>query len=243
MKRLSALLVILFVAVLAFAQNNNGSVTVTQSSAISDAVNNGGKPAKQQGATTQQKQQANNNSQQTTQKQTNTTNEPAKSSASSGEPTSSSNESESSDEPAKKKTTTSKPHTYSNQPAKKQAAPAVAPGLIEEERIAAHTRERQVDYSTKGKKIMKGAHKIKGYRLQIYNGGNKGVDKKKAQEAAEKVKKQYPNMPVYVHFYSPRWMTMCGNYRTHKEAEEAQKKLINAGFKKASIVRQEVIVD
>ena len=72
---------------------------------------------------------------------------------------------------------------------------------------------------------------------------NAGVDKKKAQEWAAKLKKQYPNMPVYVHFLSPRWMTMCGNYRTHKEAEPVKTRLIQAGFKYASIVRQQIVIE
>lgn len=139
--------------------------------------------------------------------------------------------------------TATKPHTYTRQPARPQTNAAATTKMSQEDEILARTKERPVDYSSKSKKIMKGGYKIKGYRLQIFNGGNKGIDKKKAQEAAEKVKKQYPNLPVYVHFYAPRWMTLCGNYRTHKEAEAAQKQFIIAGFKKASIVRQEVIIE
>lgn len=239
MKRFSAFIISLFVAVLAFAQ---GSVTVTQSSAITDIVNNGGKPAKQtpvtpqkQTTTTPQKQQssATPQTQQTTPKQSN--------SSESGNASPSSSESGSSSESSESKHDAPKPHVYSKQPAKPQQK--IDPNMTDEEKLAEHIQERSVDFSGKGKKVMMGAHKVKGYRIQIFNGGNKGVDKKKAQEWAAKLKKQFPNMPVYVHFLTPRWMTMCGNYRTHKEAEPIKKKLIEAGFKYASIVRQQIVIE
>lgn len=242
MKRFSALIISFFVAALAFAQ---GSVTVTQSSAISDIVNNGGKPAKQTPVTPQKQQSAT-----APQKQQTATNPPAQqstaqknssSSSESGNASAPSSESGSSNESSESKHDTPKPHVYTKQPAKPQQK--IDPTLTDEEKLAAHIQERSVDYSSKGKKVMSGVHKVKGWRIQIYNGGNKGVDKKKAQEWAAKLKKQYPNMPVYVHFLSPRWMTMCGNYRTHKEAEPVKTRLIQAGFKYASIVRQQIVIE
>lgn len=257
MKRFSAFIISLFVATLAFAQ---GSVTVTQSSAISDVVNNGGTktsakqqnatkqntatPQKQTSTTTPQKQTSTATTPKQQTQQTTTPKPTVNNNAESGNDSKSSNESASSEESSENSTskTTPKPHTYSKQPAK--PAKKVDPSkLTDEEKLAEHIMERSVDYTNKGKKIMTGSHKFKGWRIQIFNGGNKGVDKKKAQEWAAKLKKQFPNMPVYVHFLSPRWMTMCGNYRTHKEAEPIKKKLIEAGFKYASIVRQQIIIE
>lgn len=245
---------------MAFAQ---GAVTVTQSSAISDVVNNGGSKtttkqttAKQQNTTTAKPQNATpakttsttatpkqqTPPQQPTSQKTTATN--GNGNAESGTASTTSGESTTSEESTENKstTTTTKPHTYSKQPAKPQAK-KIDPTKTDEEKLAEHIMERSVDYSNKGKKVMTGAHKFKGWRIQIFNGGNKGVDKKKAHEWAEKLKKQYPNMPVYVHFLSPRWMTMCGNYRTHKEAEPIKTKLIQSGFKYASIVRQEIVIE
>lgn len=221
---------------MAFAQ---GSVTVTQSSAISDIVNNGGKPAKQATATSQKPQNttATPPVQQTTTQKQNASSESDHSAASSKE------SSESSSESSENKSDAPKPHVYSKQPAKPQNLQKNLAALTDEEKLAEHIQERSVDYSGKGKKVMTGAHKVKGWRIQIYNGGNKGVDRKKAQEWAAKLKKEYPNMPVYVHFLSPRWMTMCGNYRTHKEAEPIKTRLIQSGFKYASIVRQQITIE
>ncbi len=263
MNRFFAILVTLFVATVAFAQ---GSVTVTQSSAISDVVNNNGSntrkqqtqtapqkqqtqtaPQKQQTQATPQKQQtqATQQKQQTTTQQKPQTQPQPSSSNNQGAATESSASSATGEASATGETTTSstnvpKPHTYTKQPPKKPTATKSANG---DDEMAEFVKERPVDYSMAGRKVMHGNHKIKGWRLQIFNGGNKGADKKKAYEMAAKLKKHLPNIPVYVHFYSPRWMTMCGNYRTHKEAEDAKKQLANYGFRSTSIVRQVIIVE
>lgn len=264
MKRISALLVTLLVAAMTFAQ---GSVTVTQSSAISDVVNNNGSntrkqqtqatpqkqqtqtaPQKQQTQAAQQKQQAQTAQQKqqtTTQQKPQTQQTQPASGSNQGSATESSATAATGEAGAEGESTTTrtnvpKPHTYTKQPPKK---PAATKGANGDDELAEFVRERPVDYSMAGPKVMHGNHKIKGWRLQIFNGGNKGADKKKAYEMAAKLKKHLPNIPVYVHFYSPRWMTICGNYRTHKEAEDAKKQLANYGFRSTSIVRQVIIVE
>lgn len=232
MKRISALLVTLCIALASFAQ---GSVTVTQSSAISDLVNNKqtkpqtpaqpkpqtpAQPKPQTPATAPAQPQAQ---------------QPA--AAPTGQiPTEGTETSATADQTAPRPVV----HQYSGQ------QPRRVPTGSEEE-IAAMVKNRGGDYSVgdgiSGKKVMRGAHKIKGWRIQVYNGGNKRVDREKAEELGQKVKKHYPGMPVYVHFYSPRWMTMCGNFVTHKEAEPYKTKLLNLGFKNVSIVRQQIVVE
>lgn len=232
MKRLSALLVTLCIALVSFAQ---GSVTVTQSSAISDLVNNKASKPKPQTPVAPAKPQ--------------TPAAPAKPqtqappvqqapAVTSGE----SAETESSEGVALETEPVHVVHQYSGQPKKK-----VVPTGTDDE-IAEMVKIREtMDFSKSdgidGKKVMRGAHQIKGWRLQVYNGGNKRVDREKAEELGKKVKKHFPGMPVYVHFYSPRWMTKCGNFKTHKDAEPYKKKLIELGFKNVSIVRQQIIVE
>ena len=62
------------------------------------------------------------------------------------------------------------------------------------------------------KKVMKG-YKINGYRVQVFAGGNSRNDRLKAERAGENIKSAMPGIPVYVHFYSPRWICRIGNYR------------------------------
>ena len=69
------------------------------------------------------------------------------------------------------------------------------------------------------KKVMKG-YKINGYRVQVFAGGNSRNDRLKAERAGENIKTAMPGIPVYVHFYSPRWICRIGNYRTYEEAHE-----------------------
>lgn len=235
MKRISALLVTLCIALASFAQ---GSVTVTQSSAISDLVNNKStnktQPAKQtQQTQTQPKTQPQSAPSTQAQQHTTTTTAPT------------GGETATDGETVAPATTSSAPHvvhTYSGQQPRRNVVPT---GTDEE--IAAMVKVRGGDYKISdgigGKKVLRGAHKIKGWRLQVYNGGNKRSDREKAEELGRKVKQHYPGMPVYVHFYSPRWMTKCGNFRTHKDAEPYKTALLNLGFKNVSIVRQQIIVE
>ncbi|MBS5614010.1 MAG: SPOR domain-containing protein, partial [Prevotella buccalis] len=48
--------------------------------------------------------------------------------------------------------------------------------------------------------------------------------------------------PVYVHFYSPRWICRVGNYRSYEEAAHILKQVKGLGYKQASIVRGKITV-
>ena len=49
-------------------------------------------------------------------------------------------------------------------------------------------------------------------------------------------------MPVYVHFYSPRWICRVGNYRTYEEAHQMLQNLRKLGYNQASIVKGKITV-
>ena len=51
------------------------------------------------------------------------------------------------------------------------------------------------------KKVMRGARKVTGYRVQAFAGGNTRADKTKAQQAGNDIKMRFPDQPIYVHFY------------------------------------------
>ena len=99
--------------------------------------------------------------------------------------------------------------------------------------------EPEVDTS---KKVMRRAYKTNGYRVQVFAGGNSRNDKIKAQRAGNAVKAAFPSQPIYVHFYSPRWLCRMGNYRTYEEASAILEQVKKLGYKQACIVRGKISV-
>lgn len=92
------------------------------------------------------------------------------------------------------------------------------------------------------KKVMRGAHKVTGYRVQVYAGGNSRNDKTKAERIGNEIKAAFPGQPVYVHFYSPRWICRMGNFRTYEEAQAMLSRVKAAGYSQASLVKGQITV-
>ena len=91
------------------------------------------------------------------------------------------------------------------------------------------------------KKIMKGV-KVTGYRVQVFAGGNTRNDRIKAERIGSEIKGLFPGVPVYVHFYSPRWICRMGNYRTYEEAHAVLERVKNNGYQSAIIVKGKITV-
>ncbi len=96
------------------------------------------------------------------------------------------------------------------------------------------TEETAVDTN---KKVVKNAQKVNGYRVQVYAGSNSREDKSKAESIGNQIKHLFPDQPVYVHFYSPRWICRMGNYRTYEEGAEMLQRVKEAGYRTASLVK------
>ena len=92
------------------------------------------------------------------------------------------------------------------------------------------------------KKVMRGGYKINGYRVQAFAGGNQRKDRQKAEQIGSKIKNSFPTEPIYVHFYSPRWICRVGNYRTYEEAYQMLKEIRKLGISGASIVKGKITV-
>ena len=92
------------------------------------------------------------------------------------------------------------------------------------------------------KKVMKGGYKINGYRVQVYAGGNSRDARIKAERVGKEINALFPGEPVYVHFYSPRWICRMGNYRTYEEAHERLRAVKNLGYSSAIIVKGKITV-
>ena len=110
-----------------------------------------------------------------------------------------------------------------------------------------HTeKEKPVDTSSSEtdtrKKVMKNTHKVTGYRVQVFTGGNTRNDRIKAENVGNAIKRKFPEQPIYVHFYSPRWICRVGNFRTYEEAHELLQEVHKMGYKQASIVRGKISV-
>lgn len=93
------------------------------------------------------------------------------------------------------------------------------------------------------KKVMRGSRKVTGYRVQAFAGGNTRADKMKAQQAGNDIKMRFPDQPIYVHFYSPRWICRVGNYRSLGEAEKMLRAVRKMGYKAATIVKGKITVN
>ena len=91
------------------------------------------------------------------------------------------------------------------------------------------------------KKIMRG-YKVNGYRVQAFAGGNSRKDRQQAEQVGNDIKASFPGVPVYVHFYSPRWICRIGNYRTYEEAHQMLQSLKKMGYSQATIVKGKITV-
>ena len=91
------------------------------------------------------------------------------------------------------------------------------------------------------KKVIKG-YKVNGYRVQVFAGGNSRNDRIKAERTGSEIKAQFPGVPVYVHFYTPRWICRMGNYRTYEEAHEVLTRVKNLGYNSSIIVKGKITV-
>ena len=99
----------------------------------------------------------------------------------------------------------------------------------------------QADTTGTTQKMLRG-QKVMGYRVQAFAGGNSRKDRQQAEHVRNSIKSHYPNVPVYVHFYSPRWICRVGNYRTYEEAHQMLVSLRNLGFDQATIVKGKITV-
>lgn len=92
------------------------------------------------------------------------------------------------------------------------------------------------------KKVMLNSQKVTGFRVQAFAGGNSRADRQKAEQVGNNLKRHYPDVPVYTHFYSPRWICRIGNYRTYEEAHEMLLNVRKLGYTSATIVKGKITV-
>ncbi len=91
-------------------------------------------------------------------------------------------------------------------------------------------------------KVIRGGYKTMGFRVQAFAGGNSRADRQRAERTRDDIKQQFPNVPVYVHFHSPRWICRVGNFKTYEEAHQMLVSLRNLGFNQSTIVKEKITV-
>lgn len=91
--------------------------------------------------------------------------------------------------------------------------------------------------ATEAQRTLKG----RGFRVQVYAGNNSRQARNEANRVAEKVKEEFPEMPVYTYFQPPRWLCRVGDFKSIEEAHVAMRKLKGTGnFKEVAIVREQI---
>lgn len=83
--------------------------------------------------------------------------------------------------------------------------------------------------------------KVRGYRVQVYAGNNSRIARQEANDVAEQITAEFPELSVYAFFQPPRWLCRVGDYRSIEEADAAMRRLKATGkFKEVSIVREQI---
>ena len=133
--------------------------------------------------------------------------------------------------------TKKEPTTTKKEPAATKKEPASAAATTTSP--ASSSTHEEPDMS---KKVMKNSYKVTGYRVQAFTGGNTRSDRKAAENVGNAIKRRFPEQPIYVHFYSPRWICRVGNFRTYEEAHAMLLEIREMGYKQASIVKGKISV-
>ena len=147
-------------------------------------------------------------------------------------------------QPAKSTTPTvpSSTTTGKNNPTTKPTTPTTKPTTKPTTANTEGDSETDEPAPDLSKKVMRNAVKVNGYRVQAFAGGNSRKDRIEAEQVGNTIKSHFANVPVYVHFYSPRWICRVGNYRTYEEAHQMLVQLRNLGYNQASIVKGKITV-
>ena len=147
-------------------------------------------------------------------------------------------------QPAKSTTPTvpSSTTTGKNNPTTKPTTPTTKPTTKPTTANTEGDSETDEPAPDLSKKVMRNAVKVNGYRVQAFAGGNSRKDRIQAEQVGNTIKSHFANVPVYVHFYSPRWICRVGNYRTYEEAHQMLVQLRNLGYNQASIVKGQITV-
>ena len=84
--------------------------------------------------------------------------------------------------------------------------------------------------------------KVRGYRVQVYFGGNQRSDQTQAQRIGTRVMGMFPELRAYTSFVSPHWICRIGDFITYEDASAYMRKIKSRGISEAMVVKSEIYV-
>lgn len=69
-----------------------------------------------------------------------------------------------------------------------------------------------------------------GWRVKFFVGGGSRADKENAQQAGHDFKRVFPDVPVYMHFVSPHWICVAGDFVNKEDADALIRKIKASGL-------------
>ena len=107
--------------------------------------------------------------------------------------------------------------------------------------ITTETKVRQDAEEMHGK--VSGMHqKVRGYRVQVYFGGNQRANQTQAQKVGTRVTGMFPELRAYTTFESPHWRCRVGDFITYDDASAYMHKIKAKGIAEAMVVKSEIYV-
>ena len=107
--------------------------------------------------------------------------------------------------------------------------------------ITTETKVRQYTDDLHGK--VSGMHqKVRGYRVQVYFGGNQRANQTQAQKVGTRVTGMFPELRAYTTFESPHWRCRVGDFITYDDASAYMHKIKAKGIAEAMVVKSEIYV-
>ena len=87
---------------------------------------------------------------------------------------------------------------------------------IKADSVTTSKRHANVESTREGSRSR---YRAQGYRIQVFTGGNDRAAKLAAQDMKIKVQRYFPELSVYIHFQSPRWVCRVGDFLSREEAQ------------------------
>lgn len=87
---------------------------------------------------------------------------------------------------------------------------------IKADSVTTSKRHAKVESTREGSRSR---YRAQGYRIQVFTGGNDRAAKLAAQDMKIKVQRYFPELSVYIHFQSPRWVCRVGDFLSREEAQ------------------------
>lgn len=107
--------------------------------------------------------------------------------------------------------------------------------------ITTETKVKQDVDELRGKES--GMHqKVRGYRVQVYFGGNQRTNQTQAQKVGARVTGMFPELRAYTTFESPHWRCRVGDFITYDDAAAYMHKIKARGIAEAMVVKSEIYV-